>query len=386
MGEFVLEFSRVIYMNENKKPHNRIAELRKEKSLTLQQVADAIGVGNNTISRYETGNRKPSEKALTKISNLFRVPVPYLQGNGWSQDDAIWLLIYVYVNKEDDLFELPSGVFSDYGNIYKYGQEKESFQNFYSEAIPGFYQTAKGFLMINKRDNVIHDYLNYYHVGKHDSFDLSNLDEYIRNNFSDLANKYLSSDELQTIRKKTLDRLKNRNIHLPTVLEGLISKKFLSPLDDFVRNYKLKQENEDSTISIKYIKTSINKAFFKDFKKEALSNIKSLNDYIFLSSIGENYNSTGVTPEYEIVKKLSNDLDFKHFQARQDYFKENPYKASDETIKNMVSLSEDDRSSLMDIIDYLLGQNDEMSEKLEELSTRVEELEHPERFNKDYDD
>ena len=115
----MLEFSRVIYMNENKKPHNRIAELRKEKSLTLQQVADAIGVGNNTVSRYETGNRKPSEKALTKISNLFRVPVPYLQGNGWSQDDAIWLLIYVYVNKENDLFELPSGVFSDYGNIYK---------------------------------------------------------------------------------------------------------------------------------------------------------------------------------------------------------------------------------------------------------------------------
>ena len=123
----MLEFSRVIYMNENKKPHNRIAELRKEKSLTLQQVADAIGVGNNTVSRYETGNRKPSEKALTKISNLFRVPVPYLQGNGWSQDDAIWLLIYVYVNKENDLFELPSGVFYDYGNIYKYGQEKESF-------------------------------------------------------------------------------------------------------------------------------------------------------------------------------------------------------------------------------------------------------------------
>lgn len=70
----------VIYMTENKKPHNRIAELRKEKGLTLQQVADAIGVGNNTISRYENGKREPKLETWIKLSNFFNVSISYLQG------------------------------------------------------------------------------------------------------------------------------------------------------------------------------------------------------------------------------------------------------------------------------------------------------------------
>lgn len=73
-------------MSENEKPHNRIAELRKEKGLTLQQVADAIGVGNNTISRYETGKREPKLETWFKLSDFFDVPVSYLQGIGNSRD------------------------------------------------------------------------------------------------------------------------------------------------------------------------------------------------------------------------------------------------------------------------------------------------------------
>lgn len=69
-------------MSEQKKPHNRIAELRKEKGLTLQQVADAIGVGNNTISRYETGKREPKLETWIKLADFFNVPVSYLQGVG----------------------------------------------------------------------------------------------------------------------------------------------------------------------------------------------------------------------------------------------------------------------------------------------------------------
>lgn len=75
-----------MYMSESKKPHNRIAELRKEKGLTLQQVADAIGVGNNTISRYENGKREPKLETWFKLSDFFDVPVSYLQGIGNSRD------------------------------------------------------------------------------------------------------------------------------------------------------------------------------------------------------------------------------------------------------------------------------------------------------------
>ncbi len=73
-------------MSESKKPHNRIAELRKEKGLTLQQVADAIGVGNNTISRYENRKREPKLETWFKLSDFFDVPVSYLQGIGNSRD------------------------------------------------------------------------------------------------------------------------------------------------------------------------------------------------------------------------------------------------------------------------------------------------------------
>ncbi len=67
-------------MSESKKPHNRIEKLRKEKGLTLQQVADAIGVGNNTISRYENGKREPKLETWLKLAEFFNVPVAYLQG------------------------------------------------------------------------------------------------------------------------------------------------------------------------------------------------------------------------------------------------------------------------------------------------------------------
>lgn len=59
---------------------NRIKEVRKKKGLSLQQVADAVGVGNNTISRYETGKREPKLGTWQALANFFNVTVPYLQG------------------------------------------------------------------------------------------------------------------------------------------------------------------------------------------------------------------------------------------------------------------------------------------------------------------
>lgn len=63
-----------------KKLRNRIAELRKDKGLTIQQVADGIGVSNGTISRYEKGSREPKLETWMKLADFFDVPVSYLQG------------------------------------------------------------------------------------------------------------------------------------------------------------------------------------------------------------------------------------------------------------------------------------------------------------------
>lgn len=59
---------------------NRIKEIRKKKGLSLQQVADAVGLGNNTISRYETGKREPKLETWNKLADYFHVPVAYLKG------------------------------------------------------------------------------------------------------------------------------------------------------------------------------------------------------------------------------------------------------------------------------------------------------------------
>lgn len=65
---------------KEKKPHNRIAELRKDRELTIQQVADGIGVSNGTISRYEKGTREPKLETWVKLADFFGVSVSYLQG------------------------------------------------------------------------------------------------------------------------------------------------------------------------------------------------------------------------------------------------------------------------------------------------------------------
>lgn len=69
---------------------NRIKEVRKKKGLSLQQVADAVGLGNNTISRYETGKREPKLETWKKLAEYFNVPTSYLMGlsddvDGWKE-------------------------------------------------------------------------------------------------------------------------------------------------------------------------------------------------------------------------------------------------------------------------------------------------------------
>ena len=65
---------------KQKKPRNRIAELRKEKHLTIQQLADELGVANGTISRYEQGSREPKLSTWEKLADIFNVSVSYITG------------------------------------------------------------------------------------------------------------------------------------------------------------------------------------------------------------------------------------------------------------------------------------------------------------------
>lgn len=49
----------------------RLRQLRKEKSLTLQQVADALGVTRACVSKWETGRSEPDLGSIDAIGAIF---------------------------------------------------------------------------------------------------------------------------------------------------------------------------------------------------------------------------------------------------------------------------------------------------------------------------
>lgn len=59
---------------------NRLRHLRKDRSLTQQQLAELIGVKNSVISFYEVGERMPSPEALRKLAMALHTTTDYLLG------------------------------------------------------------------------------------------------------------------------------------------------------------------------------------------------------------------------------------------------------------------------------------------------------------------
>lgn len=58
----------------------RLKELRKKKNISQLRLATDLNTTQNTISRYETGEREPGIDELIKIADYFNVSVDYLIG------------------------------------------------------------------------------------------------------------------------------------------------------------------------------------------------------------------------------------------------------------------------------------------------------------------
>ncbi len=58
----------------------RLKELRKKKGISQLRLATELNTTQNTISRYETGEREPGIDELIKIAEYFNVSVDYLIG------------------------------------------------------------------------------------------------------------------------------------------------------------------------------------------------------------------------------------------------------------------------------------------------------------------
>lgn len=56
----------------------KLKRLRQEKNWSQEKLAEEIGVKRLAVSKYESGQSKPSAETLQKISEVFGVSIDYL--------------------------------------------------------------------------------------------------------------------------------------------------------------------------------------------------------------------------------------------------------------------------------------------------------------------
>ena len=58
----------------------KIKELREEKHVSQTKLAIDLGLNQNSVSRYENGDRQADYETLIKLADYFNVSLDYLLG------------------------------------------------------------------------------------------------------------------------------------------------------------------------------------------------------------------------------------------------------------------------------------------------------------------
>ena len=59
---------------------NRIAMLRKEQGMNQRELGERLGVGQTTVSAWETGKNEPDNDSMNTMAQMFGVSIGYLAG------------------------------------------------------------------------------------------------------------------------------------------------------------------------------------------------------------------------------------------------------------------------------------------------------------------
>lgn len=112
---------------------NRLKELRKEKKLTQQELADIIGVTKRTYIYWEKGERIPKSDKAQQLADYFGVSVAYLLGY---QDDLQLRNAIAHNSRDFDdteymdlLRHLNNKIQEEWIDIEKYEKEREKLIN-----------------------------------------------------------------------------------------------------------------------------------------------------------------------------------------------------------------------------------------------------------------
>ena len=104
----------------------RLANIRKQKGLTQQALADAIGLHVTQVKRYEAGASQPSLEALKKIAKTLRVTTDSLifEEDELSPDADLALQFQAIANMPDKERQVVKQLLE--GMIIKYEVERWS--------------------------------------------------------------------------------------------------------------------------------------------------------------------------------------------------------------------------------------------------------------------
>lgn len=237
---------------------NRIKELRKEHNLTLKELGAELNIRDNTLSRYENG-RTPNQEILKKIADYFKVPVPYLQGFGWSQKKAIETLAFIYATHSSYYHDLYIEDYNcEYGKVYKY--DKGIIEDLSDDSY--LISAAAYELGITNSDS---SNFFYQEIPIVDSFSAEDREE---------INDYLKDNK--------------ENIGVYEILNMIFTKEEKNKIAKC-------KVNPESEYYSKYLET---------FKNIAIRSLPTLRNYSFLSTIETNILEFGIYGGYELIREI----------------------------------------------------------------------------------
>lgn len=308
---------------------NRLKELRKQKSLTLDEIAQETGVKRGTYNNYENGKTNPKPEIWGRLAKYFDVPISYLQGQGWSKEHALENLAIIYASYYDsDFFEDEN---CTGGRVFKYQK------NIIEELDDDSYiilKTAYS-LGITNDDNMDWSVINNEKLPYVDSF---------------------SSEDRETINQELLNNGENINVY--QTLNQILSKDEIDKLRfDFIDEFLI---DENVLGDLSFEKSD----FFSLFKKVANKYLKVLNDYAFLSTIEENQYKTGIAGGYELAQRIQEDM--------QNSLSQETLKDKQELINRLAAIKDNDvKAGLLALYDSLSGKIDKLNDRVDALEKRL---------------
>lgn len=340
---------------------NRLKELRKQKGLTLDVIAQETGVKRGTYNNYENGKTNPKPETWEKLAKYFDVPIPYLQGQGWSKDRAIESLAIVYSSykmidfcSDYDYDDVEYNCYFDYkyddveGTLY----EDENCED-------GIVFELSNKVIENLDDNSYLSLKTAYSLGitNKDSTDwlvFGNEKFPCVDSFSDI--------ERIEIKDELTENSKNINVY--ELLNFVFSDDEIDELEKKSANFfkKIIEGNISELEKDKYLIS------FKKIANKYFSKI--LNDYNFLSTIEENQYKNGIAGSYELAKKVQS---YVHNVLNKNLFDSNEKVAKKAVTANLNSIKDDDvKKDLANLFNMLFGELNSLDERIKQLEHRLD--------------